>query len=339
MATTALIGTNTIMDIVNSYTSLDTQAQYIWAAKVLARKCPFFMDMPMFPSNQLFSNIGARQSYLPTPGTRRFNEGVAPTAVHTTPYTEGIAMIEDYSEVDQVLCDAQNNSKTWRQERDAMKLEAMTQKAEDLIVYGSIATDPNAFPGLATRFNSLTSRPNADTTWPYNVLNAGGGGGDTASIYLVQWGQGKVFGIYPKNLPAGIKVEDKGQHTLVTNSLASPKYHEVYRTHMGLYFGLNVEDERCVQRLCNIETTGTDNIFDPADLITLINRLPGGGADARMYVSRAIKTQMEQAAMEKNNAFYTAGGDGDVFGRPIVKFRGIPVMMSEMLDETESEVT
>jgi len=339
MATTALVGVNTIMDIVNSYTSLDTQAQYIWAAKVLARKCPFFEDMPMFPSNQIFSNIGARQTYLPTPGTRRFNEGVSPTAVHTTPYTEGIAMIEDYSDVDKTLCDIQANPAAWRQERDGMKLEAMTQKAEDLIVYGSIATDPNAFQGLITRFNSLTSRPNGDTTWPYNVLNAGGGGGDTASILIVQWGQGKVFGIYPKNLPAGIKAEDLGEVTVVTNSLASPKYYQGYRSHMALYFGINVEDERCVQRLCNIETSGVDNIFDPEDLITLINRLPGGGADARMYVSRSIKTQMEIAAMNKNNAFYTVDSSGDVWGRPVLKFRGIPVRLSEMLDETESEVT
>ena len=84
MGTTALVGVNSIMDVVNSYTSLDGLAKYIWAAKILARKCPFFMDMPMRPSNQIFSNIGARQTYLPTPGTRRFNEGVAPTASHSS---------------------------------------------------------------------------------------------------------------------------------------------------------------------------------------------------------------------------------------------------------------
>ena len=100
---TDVTGSYTITDIINAYTSLDDKAKYMWAANVLARKCPFFQDMPMKASNQIMSNIGARVSQLNTPLTRGFNEGVAPTATHTVQYTEGIAMIEDYSEVDKVL--------------------------------------------------------------------------------------------------------------------------------------------------------------------------------------------------------------------------------------------
>jgi hypothetical protein len=40
MASTAVLGYNTIMDVINEYTSLDARAQYIYAAKVLNRKCP-----------------------------------------------------------------------------------------------------------------------------------------------------------------------------------------------------------------------------------------------------------------------------------------------------------
>jgi len=341
MATTAVVAANTIMDVVNSYTSLDDKAKYVWAAKVLARKCPFFQDMPMKPSNQIFSNVGARQSYLPTPGTRSFNEGVTPTTSHSTPFTEGICMIEDYSEVDKVLCDIQANPAAWRQERDANKLEAMAQKAEDQIIYGSKETDAQAWNGLTVRFNASTSRPNDDSTWPYNVVLAGGSTSATVtSIWLVGWGDGKIHGIYPPNLTAGIKVQDLGEVTVIMNDspATTPTYMQGYRTFMGLYFGLNIEDERYVQRIANHEVSGDVNTFDPRLLITVLNRLPDRGG-AVIYANRTIKTQMDIYALDKSNGFYTQGGDGDIFGRPVTMFQGVPVRLADMIDDTETVIS
>lgn len=336
MTTTAVVTKNTIMDVVNSYTSLDGSAKFIAAANVLARACPFFLDMPMRASNQIFSNIGARVTYLPTPGTRRFNEGVAPTASHSTPFTEAIAMLEDYSEVDKTLYDIQNNPDQWRLEKDMGKMEAMSQKAEALIIDGKMSTDPGAFDGLSTRFYVSTHRPNGDSTWPYNVKLAGGSSA-VSSIWVVKWGD-KVYGIYPKNLPAGIKIDNLGETTAVTNSLAAPYYYQVLRTHMALYFGLNIEDERYVQRLANIETSGSSNIFDPAELVEVINNIPGGGGGATIYAPRSIKTQMDIAAMDKNNAWYTVDASGDVFGREVLRFRGLPVRLAETMS-TETAIS
>lgn len=336
---TDVTGSYTITDIINAYTSLDDKAKYMWAANVLARKCPFFQDMPMKPSNQIMSNIGARVSQLNTPLTRGFNEGVAPTATHTVQYTEGIAMIEDYSEVDKTLCDIQNNPAQWRQERDRIKLEAMTQTAENLILYGSKATDPNAWNGLTTRFNVSTYRPNSDTSWPYNVALAGGGTASTvASIWIISWGEGKVFGIYPPNLPAGIKVQDLGEVTVVTNSLASPKYMQGYRTFMGLYFGLNIEDERFIQRIANHEVSGEVNTFDPRLLITMLNRVPDR-ENLVIYMDRTLKTQADIYALDKSNGFYTQKDDGDIFGRPVTRFQGIPVRQADKLLDTETVIS
>lgn len=337
MTTNALVGYNTLMDVVNSYTSMDGQGAYIEAAKTLARKSPLIAILPMIPSNQIMSNIGSRDSYLPTPGTRRFNEGVAPTASHTTPFTEPICMVEDYSEVDYAMWKIQNDPNMWRSEKDQRKVEAMTQKAEDLLLYGSVGVDPGAINGLMTRFNSSTHRPNGDTSWPYNVVLAGGSGGDTTSILVVQFGKGKVYGIYPKNLVGGLNIEDLGKVTVNTNTLGAPKYMEALRTHFAWYFGLTVEDERCVQRLANIETSGTTNIFDEDQLIGLINNLPDGGQDpsTTIFCSRSIKTQLDIRAKDKNNVRYDKS---DVWGQTVTMFRGIPVMLNEMIDDTETAV-
>ncbi len=70
MATTAVLGYKTLMDVVNQYTSLDAGGKYIEIAEVLNRACPLLTVLPMVPSNQIMSHIGSRRSYLVTPGTR-----------------------------------------------------------------------------------------------------------------------------------------------------------------------------------------------------------------------------------------------------------------------------
>jgi hypothetical protein len=246
-------------------------------------------------------------------------------------------MVEDYSEVDYSLWKIQNDPNTWRQQKDANKVEAMGQKAEDLVIYGNIGTDPGAFNGLGTRFNSSTTRPNGSTTYPYNVVLAGGSGGDTTSIFVVQWGVNKVYGIYPKNLPGGLQIEDLGKHTANTNTLAAPKYMEVLRTHFAWHLGLVVEDERCVQRLANIEVSGSANIFDEDQLITLLNNLPDRGAapGTIIYASRSICNQLDIAAKDKMNVRYEVD---NVWGGNVTMFKGIPVRLAEGISEAETAV-
>ncbi len=331
MTTSAVLGYFTLMDVVNQYTSLDAKGTYIWAAKVLAKKCPLIRDMPMVASNQIMSNIGVRESYLPTPGTRRFNEYVTPTASHSTPFTDPMAIVEDYSKVDLALWKIQNDPNAWRQQKDQSKVEAMTQKMEDLIIYGNIGTDPAAFNGFATRFNSKTARPNADSTQPYNVVSAGGSGGDTTSIYVIQWGPGKCYGIFPKNLPGGLQIKDLGEIT----DISSGTYMQVLMSHFVWVMGIAVEDERCIQRYGDIEVTGTDYIFDEDQLIKSINNLPDGGAapGTVIYCSRSIKNALDIRAKDKNNVQYLPD---NVWGGTVTMFRGIPVRLAEMIDDTET---
>lgn len=336
MATTDITGYYTLMDVVNDYTSLDAKGTYLWAARTMSRKCPFVLDMPMIASNQIMSNVGLRESYLPTPGTRRFGEGVTPTASHSTPFSEPIAMVEDYGEVDFALWKIQNDPNAWRQQKDSQKVEAMTQKMENLIIYGSLATDTAAFNGFATRFNVSTFRPNDDTTWPYSVQLNGGSGSDLTRILMIQWGPGKVYGVYPKNLPGGLQIEDLGRHT-VQPALTTRM--EVLRAHFSWFMGIVVEDERCVQTIANIETAGTENIFDEDLLITAINRLPDPDSGrVSIYCSRSIKTQMDIRAKDKTNVYYTQEANGDVWGRRVTYFQGIPVRMAEKLIDTETAI-
>lgn len=334
MATTAILGYNTIMDVVNQYTSLDAQAAYIEAAKTLSRKCPLIEIIPFMPSNQTMGQVGSRDASLVTPSTRRFNETTAPTATHTVPYTEPIAMVVDYSEVDYDLWRMQPDPNRWRTGKDQRKVESISQKAEALYWYGSIASDPGAFNGIMTRFNSLSYRPNGDSTWPYNVLGGGGDGSNTASIVIMQFGEGKVVGRYPHNLPAGLQIEDLGRQT----KRDSTGNIEVMTTRFSWFFGLDIEDERCVQRIANIETSGSTNIFNADKLIEAINNLPDGGQDpsTTIFMPRSLKTQLDIASKDKTNVRYEMS---EVWGRPMTQFRGTPVVLSEKMSEAETVIS
>lgn len=336
MADVEVLGYDTLVDVVNEYTSMDGKGMYIHAAKVLNRKCPITQLMPMVASNQVMSNIGTRESYLPTPGTRRFNEYISPTTTHVIPFTDPIAMVGDYSKVDFDLWKIQNDPNAWRSQKDTRKIESFTQKMEDLILYGNIATDAGAFNGLCTRFNSLTHRPNGDTSWPYNVIDGGGSGGDTTSVLVLQFGPGALYGIYPKNLVAGLSIQDKGQVTDMLTSGSAVTYMEVLMTHFQWFMGLVVEDERCVQRYANIELSG-DNDFDEDILIDAIDRLPDRGAAPGTVIvaSRKILTALHIRAKDKNNVQY---GFEEAWGRNVTRFCGIQVVLAERLSETETAV-
>ena len=339
MASNSVLGYFTLMDVVNQYTSIDGFAQYIWAAEVLNRKCPLLQVLPLVASNQIMSNIAVRDSYLPSPSTRRFNEGILPTAGHTTPLTDPIMMIEDYSEVDYKLWKIQNDPNAWRQSKDKQKVEALTQTLEYGLFYGALKTNPAAINGLALRFNSLTTYPNNDSTWAYNVVDGGGTGATTTSIWLMELGEHKVYGIYPKNLPAGLAIEDLGK---VSKEVGSGYLYEVLRTHFSWDIGLVIEDERCVQRYANIQASGASNIFDEQILIALKNYLPGAGEAPGTVIlcNRAVKTQMDiRAVTAKMNTYFTQDNAGDVWGRAVTRFQGIPVLVAEKILSTETALT
>jgi hypothetical protein len=334
----AVLGYQRLADVVAQYSSLDPKGAYLEIAKILHRACPLVDILPMVKSNQLMSHVASRETYLPSPGARRFNEYISPTAGHTKPLTEGISMFEDYSEVDKALYDIQPEPAKWRQDRDQQHIEGFRQKIESGLFYGSTAADGQDILGFAARFKNLATYPNNDSAWKYNVLGGGGTGSALTSIWVFEFGLNKVYATYPANLLAGLYAKDLGEQTAQTSSGLM----QVLRTHFRWCIGMMIEDERCVQRYANIATTAGANTFDESILIDLIGRLPGAGnAPGTVIVcNRTINTQINiRATVAKTNAYYTQDEAGDIFGRRVTRFQGIPILTAEKLLDTETEIT
>jgi hypothetical protein len=168
------------------------------------------------------------------------------------------------------------------------------------------------------------------------VLDEGGSGSDCSSIYVVQWGLDKVHMIYPKGSPnVGIVHKDLGEETKIdSNSLMW----QVYRDHFKVSCGMVVRDPKCIGRLASIETSGTSNIFDEDNLITLLNRMRNQGAGAVLYCSQAILTQMEIRLKDKTNVNFTPGKGEGLAGEPVMYFRGHPVRVVDQILDTEAAI-
>lgn len=337
MATEVNIGSYyTLVDLMK--TGHADNGRAIFVAETLARKNPIVKEAPMIEANQTLTHVGGRQLALPTVGKRAINEGVVIAAHKEVPVTAPMSLFETASQIDlELLRLAGSNADVLRQRKDAAFIEAMAQAVADEIINGSIGDDALGFNGLAKMFGVSTDYPNGDSTWFYNVQLAGGSGTDLASIYVCEWGEDKMHLIYPKNTMGGLEIVDRGEQW-VAGSAATKKFWAKVTQFMWRC-GLFVADERCCQRIANIEKSGTDYIFDEDLLIIALNRLPDSGENpaTRIYVNRTIKTQMEIRVKDKNNMFIT--NFPDAFGVPVVRFRGVPVQVLDTLNTDETAIS
>lgn len=342
------LGYSTFTDIISNYSSADAGAVFINPARVLDRMTPLVRMLPMIPSNNILSNIATRTDSLPVASTRRWNEGIKATTAKNTPLNDPIALFEDYSEVDKDLWEIQNDPNAWRADQDTDHMEALFQLMESTLFYGSLSSNPGSFNGLATRFNNLESYPNGDQSWQPNVWNGGASTGNVCSAWMIEFDPRSCYGIYPANSMAGLSVRDLGEVTkelsAATGAVGQNYMYQVLRTMLKWYMGMQVRDERCVQRICNINPTAlSSNNFDENIFIEAKNWLPrnGEGSGTVIFVNRALKTQIDiRAVSQKINAYtYFSANETDVFGRSVTKFQNIPIYVAEKLLSTETVLT
>jgi hypothetical protein len=289
----------------------------------------FLADVTYQEANDRTSHLVVRRVSQPS-GTWRFiNKGVAKESSKVQNVRESVGMLESYSEIDVALAKMASDEKSFRNTENVAFLEGMSQTLATAFFYANVGVDPEKFDGLAPRMGSLAAAA--------NIIGQGGTGSDLTSIYIVNWGPRKVYGIYPHgHKTMGIEHRNLGEETSID---ASSLMHQVYRDWYGIKAGLAVEDDRCIGRLANIESTGSSNTFDEDNLITMLNRMPKSGAGAKLYVNDTIQTQMEIKLKDKSNIYYTADGGEGLAGARMLRFRGNPIRKSDAIVITEGAIT
>ncbi len=295
-------------------------------------------DMTWIEGNLPTGHRTTIRSGLPAPTWRKLYGGVQPNKATNVQVTDNTGMLEAYAEIDKALADLNGNTAAFRLSEDRAHIEGMNQEMADTIFFGNEDTEPEAFTGLAPRFNSLSAE-NAD-----NIIDAGGTGSDNGSIWLVIWGPNTVHGIVPKGSTAGLQHTDKGQVTLEDASDGSNTGRmEAYRSHYRWDAGLTVRDWRFIVRIANIDrsnrTADASSGPDLPDLmfqaVDLVPNMSMGRAvfymDRRMrgFLRRQVPNATGLSTLTMEN----------VGGKMLNAFQGVPVRRVDALSADEARIT
>jgi len=305
--------------------------------ELLSQSNDILTDMVWVEGNLPTGHQTTVRTGLPTVYWRLLNAGVQPSKSTTAQVTEGIGMLESWSEVDVDLAKLNANLEAFRASEARPFLSAMAQEFAQTVWYGNSTTAPEEFHGLSQRFSDTTAANGQ------NIIDAGGTGSDNSSVWLIVWSEQTAHGIFPKGSQAGLMHEDLGIETNEATGGTAGARSRVYRDHFQWKGGISVRDWRNVVRIANIDISDlTDNSGSQAELaqnmakaIHRIDNLSAGRA--AFYMNRTCFQQLDIQRLDdvKAGALTYESVDGKI----IPSFRGIPIRRADQLLETEAQVT
>ena len=261
--------------------------------------------------------------------------GFVPTSKSTTEQVKDTTgMLETYSIIDVDLVEKSENPKTFRLSESSAFIEAMNQKLQETIFYGSIKENAAAFDGLAVRYSK---KSNDDKKIGSNIIDAGGTGSDNTSVWFVTWGDLHTSLLYPQGSTAGIQHKDDG---ILTETSSTGGKRKVYQNHYKMDVGLSVRDWRSTCRIANISISdlATSNAADIESLLNKayykIRRFAKTGKTC-IYCNTTVLMYFEAQLKEKSNVNFTFK---EYLNENILHYKNIPIRECEQISCSESQV-
>jgi len=320
----------TLLDVAKR---LDPDGKIASIVEILNATNPVLEDLTYVEGNLPTGHRTTVRTGLPSPTWRKLYGGVQPTKSTTVQVTDSAGMLEAYAEVDKALADLNGNTAAFRLSEDSAHIEGIGQQMAQTLFYGNEGTQPEAFTGLAPRYNSLSAQ-NGD-----NIIDAGGNDTDLTSIWLCVWGNQTGHGIYPKGSIGGLQMTDKGQVT-IENVDGNGGRMEGYRTHYRMDAGLTIRDWRYFVRIANVDVSALNTLNNTKNIIQWMieasERIPElGKGRAAFYMNRRLREKLRLGILEKvstNLTFETVAGER------VMTFDDIPVRRTDALTASEARV-
>jgi hypothetical protein len=334
----AIIGAtlaNNVLTLMDFAKRTDPNGNTAEIVELLRQTNPILNDMQWQEGNSTTGHLITQRTGLPTVYWRMINQGVPPSKSATAQVTEGMGMLEAWSEVDKDLLKLNGNSNSFRLSEGMAFIESMNNEMAQTFFYGNSGLAPEEFTGLAPRYSSL-SAGNAK-----NIISAGGVGSDNTSIWLVIWGPNTVFGTFPKGSSAGLQHEDYGEVTVEVSSGVGGNRMRAMQERWQWKAGLALRDWRYVVRIANIDVsdlTGGSAAALTTAMIKAFHRIPAMGMGrAVIYMNRTAAQYLDLQGRAD-----IAAGFGLTYetidGRTRTSFRGIPIEVTDAILDTEAAV-
>lgn len=326
--------TSTMPTLLDKFSRSDSTGKIAKIVELMAKQNDILMDAEYQECNDGSKHKTSMRSGIPEPTFRLYNQGTQPSKSQVIPVLDTTGMMEDYGIVDKALADLSGNADAFRVSENIAKLQGFNNKAARYMFYGNTASEPEAFLGLAPRYNDKSADSGA------NIVDAGGTSSTNASIWFVTWGEMSTHLLYPKGSVAGFQHRNLGEDTVKDSNGGE---FQAYRDHFKWDVGMSVRDWRSNARIANIDVTAlTADGASGAKIIEamikayylLENPMQGEGRTV-IYCNRTIQTFLHLQAMNSKNVNLTIG---EYAGKKIPEFLGIPIKRVDALLNTEARV-
>lgn len=294
-------------------------------------------DAPFYPSNDKTSHVFVRNAALVTPTITKINDGIDATKGAQVPGRAEIGMFESRLVIDEDFMDLESAFDTFVERQAYSHYEGLSQKVADAITVGTISGG-YPFPSIEAHIASASQTDQFGQSMAHTY---GGTGSDLSSILAIDWGPDKVYMVYPEGTQfAGIRKMERGIDQATGNN---SKTLYGYVCDFKWKTGLVIADDRCVRRICNIESSGeTNNLRDSTNwnyvdpVVDAVVSMYNMGRTARLYMNRTIWGQMWKSAQARTNVNYVPGSP---WNAPEYRFDNNVVRFTDSLLNTESAVS
>lgn len=301
-------------------------------------------DFVMMECNNKTKHTHTIRTGLPSVAWGMLYQGIAQSKSQTQQVDDTTGFVEGLCTIDKRLLDLASDEAAVRRSESEPFMEAISQELVTALFYHDPATDAKKPRGLAPRFGSLGTSGAAN-----QVIDAGGSGSDNMSIWFVTWGGQGLVALHPSGTMAGIKQEDKGEQRVLDGS-GNPYYvkEEMISAHMGFA----VRDYRRIARIANIDVS--DLAAGSVDLYSYMRKAYYKLQNRRLSKVRNQDNPQHTViyanrdALEALDGLATNSGSSDNFtrltwgeveGKEVLTYRGIPIRETDALLNTEAEVT
>jgi len=304
-------------------------------AEILNKQNPLNDYVPIQECNQGHEHLTVLRTGLPTAYPVQPNGGYQLSKSATAAIVDTTTKIGSVMEVDTLVADAYGDKASFLASEASAFIESLNQEYSRQLFYGNASTVKTEFTGLAPRFGSLTGNQ------AMNILDAGGTGSDNCSVWFTVWGPSTLHGIVPKGSQMGLQHTRDNGGAPITTVLSSGNRQQVYRDFFRWDIGLALRDWRSVVRICNIDTSNLVAESSAADLykqmIKAYHRIKPVVGMGRPTICMT-RTAMEMLDIQSRNSQSYTLDQTTVEGKLITSFRGIPILVSDALTETEARI-
>mgnify|MGYP000845411090 CR=1 FL=1 len=337
--------TQSTLSMIDQYKQVDGKGRLIDVIEVMNNTSQNIMDdWVWMQCNSGTKHTRSIRTGLPSVAWGMLYSGIAQSKSTKQTVDDTTGFVEALSSVDKRQLDLYaGNEVAIRSAEGRSFMEAMSQELVSALFYHNSDADPKKPKGLGARFGVKATSGAGN-----QIVDAGGSGSDNTSIWFVEWGYDGLSVIYPEGTTGGITRENKGEQRVLDGS-GNPYFveEELFRCHAGFSLG----DWQRIVRIANVDVS--DIRAGSVDLYSYMrkaywkmkSRRTGKVADqtspgrVAIYCNRDVLEALDGLATNDGTTDnFTRLKVGEIEGKEVMTYRGIPLRETDALLNTEARV-